>query len=310
MSFHMEGVNSVMTITPQVKATLAESLTPLRAGRGHVSITWARKAVGQAQRLAQVVPDAQPWASALWAALTGATQAAESGQREAPPGRLPACRFATGARWMMALLEGSILPLSRTVTPDANPHRVAGPRGMAFRRKPLGLGAVLTDNGIFVAWARGMWDAPTVKRFNAVIGDPAWQTTWEFLACLITLEMWGVPDTPFTVFGDNTGALQNLAKLKGRGLDVNIAKEIAWRQAARHWLPIPVHKPGELNVHSDALSRVDVPPWADRKPFPKELLGVTRTPAPDIEGLWKAWAPTAAANPKRRRKGRGPAPTT
>ena len=87
-SFHMEGVISVMTINyPKVKAALAESLTPLRASQGHASVTWARKAVRQAQRLAQVVSEAQPWAAARWAALTGATQAAESGKKEAPPGR-------------------------------------------------------------------------------------------------------------------------------------------------------------------------------------------------------------------------------
>ena len=81
----------------------------------------------------------------------------------------------------------------------------------------------------------------------------------------------GVSDTPFTVFGDSTAALQNLAKLKGHGCDINIAKEISWRQAARHWHPVPVHLPSELNMHADALSRLHVPPWADRKPFPEAL---------------------------------------
>ena len=93
---------------------------PVRAGKGHVSVVWARTAVGQAQRLAQAVPEAQPWAAALWAALAGPMQAAERGKREAPPGRLPAVRFVSGAWWMLALPDRAILPLARTLTPDAN----------------------------------------------------------------------------------------------------------------------------------------------------------------------------------------------
>ena len=54
-----------MTITPQFQGTVRKALIPSRAGTRHVSITHARKAVGQAQRLAQVIPEAQPWASAL-----------------------------------------------------------------------------------------------------------------------------------------------------------------------------------------------------------------------------------------------------
>ena len=113
---------------PQLQSTLTKHLLPLRAGTGHISIAQARTVTGQAQRLAQVVPEAQPWAGALWAALTGATQASEGeGKREAPLGRLPARRFAIAARWFLALLEGAVLPIQRVFTPDPNPLRTAGP---------------------------------------------------------------------------------------------------------------------------------------------------------------------------------------
>ena len=68
IDFHTVGAEAIMEITPKFEETLITSLEPLRQGKGHISTTHARKAVGQAQRLAQVVPEAQPWASGLWAA--------------------------------------------------------------------------------------------------------------------------------------------------------------------------------------------------------------------------------------------------
>ena len=91
------GTNAFMEITPQFRDTLVAGLSPLRAGKGHVSTSQARRVVGQAQCLAQVVPEAQPWASAMWAALTAALQASSSHREEAQPGRLPALRFSTAA---------------------------------------------------------------------------------------------------------------------------------------------------------------------------------------------------------------------
>ena len=290
--------SAVMTITPQFQEALQTSLAPLRKGTGHASINHARKAVGQAQRFAQVIPESQPWASALWAALTAAMQASELPRKEAPPGRLPARRFATAASWFLKLLEGTILPLQRIVTPTTHPTRTAGPLGMAFDACPWGLGAVLSKNGIFTAWASDVWRPSTLARFHAKAGDPAWQTLGECLACLCALEMWAPVETPFVVFGDNIGALPNLSSLKGEGALIAIAQEIAWRKAARRWSPICVHKPSELNTLADALSRTEAT-GAERKPFPTCLAGIPRTAAPDPEVLWTTWAP---AQPRRQKK--------
>ena len=100
------------------------------------------------------------------------------------------------------------------------------------------------------------------------------------------------------------GGLQNLSRLAWRGLDVSIAKEFAWRPASLHWLSIPVHKPSELNVHADAMPRLEAPIWAGREPLPKAMVGVPRTQAPGTDSLWKAWAPKAAVNPRKRRRGK------
>ena len=84
------------------------------------------------------------------------------------------------------------------------------------------------------------------------------------------------------MLGDNIGALQNLAKLKGANSNLAVAREIAWRQAAFRWKPIPIHKPAALNGLSDLLSRLEAT-GAEKKQFPQALAKVPRTPAPVLE---------------------------
>ena len=151
-----------MQITPEFKATLADSLAPLSVGAGHASLGQARKVVGQAQRLAQVIPEAQPWAAALWAALTAAVQASLLPRKETPPGRLPASGFASAARWFLVLLNGAVLPLRRVATPQPHTTITAEPIGMAFDARPWGWGAVLTKHGVCTSWAKGTWNASTL----------------------------------------------------------------------------------------------------------------------------------------------------
>ena len=129
---HRRGCNHAKH--SEFKKTLADSLAPLSLGTGHVPLGHARKAVGQAQPLAQVIPEAQPWAAALWAALTPAEQASQLPRKEAPPGRLPAARFASAARWLLVLLDGAVLPLRRVVPPITPHHSNGGSHRDGVRR--------------------------------------------------------------------------------------------------------------------------------------------------------------------------------
>ena len=132
---------------------------------------------------------------------------------------------------------------------------------------------------------------------------------WECIACLVTLVLWAPPNLgPFTVLGDNIGALTTLPKLKGKRDYLAVAREIAWRQAAFRWQPVPAHKPSELNTLSDALSRLHAPVGSERRSFPPALKAVLHTPGPDLDSLWKAWAPAPLYTcPKARQRKRGPA---
>ena len=83
-------------------------------------------------------------------------------------------------------------------------------------------------------------------------GDP--------LLCLVA---WGhlFHTEVLAVVGDNTGAMQNTLDLKGRGVMLAVAREIAWRRERFGWKYKVGHIPSEYNTIPDALSRLgDSPP--------------------------------------------------
>ena len=244
--------------------------------------------MGRAQRVAHVVPEAQPFTTGLWGALTGAIAAAKAGKREAPPGHVPHVRFAAAARWFVALLEGAVLPLRRLVRASAADSQPAGPVGLAFDASPWGWGILRCEHCKPCAWAAGTWDDATLRRFRARTGDPAFQSLWEHIAELICLVTFAPSGEPFTVMGDNLGTLDNLDRLRGAGQTLHVAREVAWRRAAFDWQATPAHLPAELNVLCDSLSQLAVP---NPKTVPETLRGVTRHEAPNLELLWKAWLP-------------------
>ena len=282
-----ERSRAIMELTSDYKQSVLECIRPLAHSHGTASLTEARTAVGKAQRVAQVVPEAQPYASGLWKALTEATQAAHT-RREAPPGRVPRVRFGVAAQWFVALLEGAVLPLRRVVEHNTHMAIVSGPLGIAFDASPWGWGAVRFHHHSPDAWAAGMWSEALLHRFKAKRGDPAHQSLWEHVAELVALILWAPCDEPFAVFGDNLGALNNLSRLRGRSTLLPVAREFAWRQAAFRWKPLPTHRPAELNTLPDALSRLVAPKAFE---VPRELHGVPRTPAPDLDAIWRAWLP-------------------
>lgn len=79
---------------------------------------------------------------------------------------------------------------------------------------------------------------------------------------------------PFAVLGDNLGALNDGARLKGKAPLLAVGREIAWRQGARLWRPVFRHCcPAEVSERCDALSRLCDP---EAKRFPPVLAGVAR----------------------------------
>ena len=69
---------------------------------------------GRASRLAQVIPEAKQFTSALFASLAASLAAAKSKSREAPPGKVAVRRYRTAAKWLVAVLQGEHFVLQHT----------------------------------------------------------------------------------------------------------------------------------------------------------------------------------------------------
>lgn len=100
VEFRLRGTAAVMTLPHEWAQDLICAAQPFAAGTGHVSVREAQTLVGRAGRVAHIVPDARPLASALYSALHESIRH----PRDAPPGRCAARRFQVGARWSTALL--------------------------------------------------------------------------------------------------------------------------------------------------------------------------------------------------------------
>ena len=139
-----------------------------------------------------------------------------------------------------------------------------------------------------------VWDAKLCTRLHAEVGDPAFQTMWEFLTLLLAVDAWAPRNSALAlrVRGDNTGALQDALRMKGRGMMNHIAREFTWRKAVWGWCLEFEHWPSELNTRADALSRLAAP-GESGKYFPPELTSVPESIHADwgdgTPGFWRTW---------------------
>ena len=108
-------------------------------------------------------------------------------------------------------------------------------------------------------WADELSDLD-VARFGAARGDPAWQTEWEMLAVLISLEVWKAKlvNSKVAIQTDNTATMYAALHLKsGKAIMNAMAGEISLRiDRARATIDLVEHIPGLLNYVADALSRL------------------------------------------------------
>ena len=129
------------------------------------------------------------------------------------------------------------------------------------------------------------WMESLCARFEAEIGNPKWQSLWEFLTLLLTLMVWGHLSTTsiITIVGDNIAALSNSISMKGGGQLNAVARELSWRKVAYRWHFQVAHLPSELNVWADALSRLFAdPPHV----FPAVLTGCQKCTVPSVDVKW------------------------
>ena len=273
------------------EAYLEESvrlLEPFCVAGKAVTLTDAIKMVGKVGRIAQVVPQARPFVSGLWAALIGAHRDWTAKHPEGVMERVPTTRFAVAAQWMKALItdgKDALLPLIRKISPE-------GPTPASLSKWSIATDASTTGGGATLMWEREpfeffsvVWEP--VDHLGISPGDSAHQTFWEILTILMALEQWGdnFIHEEVAILGDNTGALQNILDLKGKGHQLAVAREVAWRKARRGWEYALGHLPTEKNNIADALSRLAESPDS----FPHVALkNAKRVNPPSVAQLWKA----------------------
>ena len=283
---------ALLRLPPDYVAELLKMIDPLCSPGGSVSFHDLDIIVGKAARVAHVIPAAKPFIAGLWGALAGSRRAAATGQREAPPGRAPTRRFCYSASWIRALLREDPefpFPLERLITPGPPPSATRSGWWIEFDASPFGGGAILKNpDGNIERYFAVVWDGSEAVHLGVRIGEPAFQTFWEFCTLLLSLVVWGKHFTQNTViiYGDNTAALANALNLKGRGILLHVAREIAWRQARRGWKFETAHLPSEHNSIADALSRITDPKG---KQWPSLALSAAEADtAPRLSELWLA----------------------
>ena len=118
MSYQVVDKTVIMAVPEVYLRELAAMLRPLAAGVGSLPLDEARKIVGKAGRLAQIVAEARPFTSAMWTAFQEAWSADKKGIREAPPHEAARHRFAWAAKWLLQLIaaDNEIFPLRTLVT--------------------------------------------------------------------------------------------------------------------------------------------------------------------------------------------------
>ena len=122
-------------------------------------------------------------------------------------------------------------------------------------------------------------------KFCVQIGSPSFQTFFEYLGLALAISHWGkyFCKEPVAVIGDNTGSLQNLLSQSGHGMQLSVAKELAWRKAKGRWLLDAGHLPTEANTVPYALSRL-----AQGANIPHKQLGqVVRVSPEEVCHFWK-----------------------
>ena len=161
------------------------------------SLSEARRLVGKCARVAYIVPDAVPFAAAMWGALAGSLRAAApEGRLEAPPGRVACARFRSSAEWFRALLDPAtegVLPLTRHVRTEEQSEPRLSNLSVRFDASVWGGGAILFAGLDPIEYFAVRWKTEDANLLGFTTGNPRHQTFWEYLTMFVALAGVGKP---------------------------------------------------------------------------------------------------------------------
>ena len=251
-----------------------------------------RSYCGKLSFIAGIIPIVRPFLAMFWATIFAPSNL--------PPALMHTRRCSHALAWIRLLLTHLREHLHRTFPL----HTPLVPEGnyIATDACPWGIGGVLFRDYLPIAWFASPLGPDDLRRFNAVKGDPAHNTTWEALALLVAFRTWR-PDaaTLGRVRSDSLSALRALTKLSSKSPALNgIAREVALDIATDLYTwRVSTHIPGITNLLPDDLSRM----WApDPHDFPSALLHVPESPTATRDAsVWRTATPAHRAGKAHRR---------
>ena len=179
------------------------------------------------------------------------------------------------------------LPLEHVVSESLQEISLKTAARIEVDASPWGGGGVLFEHGTPTEYWTVAWKQRDASELDTVIGQPSGQTSWELLALLVSLILWGRRHRAggLALLGDNLASLESALHLRGRGVLSRIARELSWRRAREGWRYVVGHLPTERNKLADALSRLAAPA-VEHRSLPPELKAARAQDAPEIASIW------------------------
>ena len=202
-------------------------------------------------------------------------------------------RLVAAAEWLAAFWKGLGGPLVRHFGP---PKEARARLEIATDASPWGVGGLVVVNGAVAGWFSDELGPADEERFGFRIGEPDGQCTWEALALLLGVRLWGAwardGGVDLRVRSDNVATLALAVKFASPSWTLNaLGAELAhllelWNIEGL----VAEHVPGSLNTAADALSR-----RSEGKSLPDCCRSAKQYPAPRRdEKLLSLWRFTAA----------------
>ena len=167
-------------------------------------------------------------------------------------------RLVAAAGWLAAFWRGLGGPLVRHF---GRQKEARARLEIATDASPWGVGGLVVVNGAVAGWFSDTLSPADEERLGFLIGAPDGQCTWEALALLLGIKLWGAwardGEVDLRVRSDNVATLSLAVKFASSSWTMNaLGAELA--QLLDNWNIeglVAEHIPGSLNTIADALSR-------------------------------------------------------
>ena len=272
----------VASLAQEKLQKLQVMLGKLVAYKGMLPVAELRTLAGVLGWLTSIISLARPWASMIWGAIT------ETEQRNPKSARkrknlvfvkqvLPALRV------LQRLAAGSNL--------QATFHKQERSPTLVIQTdaSPWGFGGVLWQAKRPVAWWAQDIQPEDLTLLQAEIGNPAWQTEWEFVSIILSIsafQSW-VRSRAVALQTDNTGVLETALQLRSSkaGMATLAAELVVVLRDLDVQISFGRHLRSAENYLADALSRLGA-----GKSVPAQLQSIPRVEAPVRAAFWGQWA--------------------